>query len=161
MEKVEFPEDIRPLIQQFDAARQTTTVLRARFRSGKSGAFVGIVDSQGQNDGVFVLKVDSLAKGENEEAKHARALAIGAFRGKIPTIVTSFAAGNSHALLLKIAGGSLLTWRPLVESLNLFASGYESMVRALWSPLLFSPPQQNLWVTPVFGTYGKSRWKCR
>jgi hypothetical protein len=23
------------------------------------------------------------------------------------------------------------------------------------------PPQQNLWVMPVFGTHGKSHWKCR
>ncbi len=111
MEKVEFPDEIRTLVEQFDTARAATTLLRARFRSGKSGAFVGLVDCQGHHDGVFVLKVASRLEGEQEEKKHVRALEIGAFREKIPKIIDSFQAGDLHALLLKIAGGSRINWR--------------------------------------------------
>jgi hypothetical protein len=138
MEKGEFPDEIRALVQEFDGARQTRTLLRTRFRSGKSGAFVGLVDCQGQHDGVFVLKVDSRARGEREQENHLRALKLGVFQNKIPAVVDSFEVGDLHALLLKIAGGSRIAWRPLVESPNLFASGYEAAARALWSPRHFS-----------------------
>src|SRR5713226_8914354 len=147
MEKVEFPDEIRTLVEQFDTARAATTLLRARFRSGKSGAFVGLVDCQGHHDGVFVLKVASRLEGEQEEQKHVRALEVGAFREKIPKIIDSFQAGNSHALLLKIAGGSRIDWRPLVESSHLFGSGYAAAARALWSPDLHSFGNQEHGIT--------------
>ena len=155
MEKVEFPDEIRALVEQFDTTRGNTTLLRVRFRSGKSGAFVGLVDCRGHHDGVFVLKIDSKIKGEREEKKHRRALEVEAFQGKIPNVVDSFEAGDSHALLLKIAGGSRIAWRPLVESLNLFASGYGATGRALWSPRHFSFGTQERGTTLVADTLGQ------
>jgi hypothetical protein len=155
MEKVDFPEEIRALVDEFDTARKTKTLLRARFRAGKSGAFVGLVDCQGHHDGVFVLKVDSKIRGEREQQNHLRALELGAFQSKIPAIVDSFEVGDSHALLLKIAGGSRIAWRPLVESLRLFASGYGAAVRALWSPGHFSFGTQEHGMTLVPDTLGR------
>src|SRR5260370_34496350 len=155
MEKVEFPDEIRELVGQFDTARGTRTLLRARFRAGKSGAFVGLVDCQGQHDGVFVLKIDSKIKGEREQENHIRALKLGVFQNRIPNVVDSFETGDSHALLLKIAGGSRISWRPLVESLNLFASGYGAVARALWSPGHFSFGTQGHGTTLVGDTLGK------
>src|ERR1035441_4073083 len=155
MEKVEFPDEIRALVGQFDTARGTRTLLRARFRAGKSGAFVGLVDCPGSCPTLLALKIDSKIKGEREQEHHLRALELGVFQNKIPNVVDSFETGDSHALLLKIAGGSRIAWRPLVESLNLFASGYGAVARALWSPGHFSFGTQEHGTTLVADILGK------
>ncbi len=142
MDRIEFPDEVRALVEQFDEAHQTTTLLRARFRSGKSGAFVGLVDCQGTHDGVFVLKIASGLAGEHEKQRHLRALELQVFQKKIPELIDSFQAQESYLLLLQIAGRSRIDWRPLVESLHIFASGYKALVKALWSPAHFSLGEQ-------------------
>ena len=155
METAAFPDEIRSIGGQFDAALGVTTLPRVRFRSGRSGAFVGLVDCQGRYDGVFVLKIDTKLKGERELRNHLRAIEIGAFQGKIPSVVDSFDAGDQVALLLKLAGGSRITWRPLVESLNLFASGDIAAARALWSPQRFSLASQKSGAVLIADTLGR------
>src|SRR5881394_3628632 len=98
METLNFPDDVKALVDQFDKARGNTTILRAQFRAGKSGAFVGLVDCQGRTDGVYVLKIDSITRGNREQNRHLRALEIEAFKGKLPEIVDSFETASSHAL---------------------------------------------------------------
>lgn len=129
-----FPEEVRVVVEQFDSSRNTTTLLRTRLAAGKSGAFVALVDCEGENDGIFVLKVDTAKRGTKETLNHRRALSLGAFHGKIPELVATFEVADANLLLLKIAGGSRITWRPLAEALKLFASGYVAMIDALWDP---------------------------
>lgn len=143
MDILEFPEAIRSIVSEFDAQRETTTLLRTHFRTGKSGAFVGLVDCQGGHDGVFVLKVSNRQEGEQEAIQHQRALTIGAFHNKLPTIIDTYSTDTLFLILLKIAGGSLLTWRPLVDSLHLLASGYSTLANTLWSPDLMTLANQS------------------
>lgn len=129
---------VAALIERIFIRHKIKVEVREIFRSGKSGAFVGLVDCSGSRDGVYVLKVDLLPSGwEGEVTKHAKALDDGAFSKKIPSIILSEETATHYALLLKIAGESRITWRPLVNSLGLFSSAYTKLSKIAWDPRLF------------------------
>src|ERR1700731_2397821 len=122
---LEYPERFRDAVEKLHATSGITTSVREELKGGKSGAYVALVDAEGKHDGIFVLKAGLVPKGyEDEESRHRAALRRGAFGGKIPQITASAKIGEYYVLLLELAGHTRIYWRPLVESIGLFASGY-------------------------------------
>ena len=135
---------ITAFLSQIRKTHGTEVELREALATGKSGAFVALVDCLGVHDGVYVLKVDAIPVGrEDEETRHKQALSDRAFSGKLPSIVLSEKSNTHYCLLIKIAGESRIVWRPLVNSLRLFRSAYSSFGTIAWTPKLFTfGPQQ-------------------
>src|ERR1700733_10817243 len=136
-------EEITASVQEFvELIKQrhgTIIEVREILTSGKSGAIVALVDCSGKHDGIYILKIGSLPKGwEDEETLHRRAIAEHAFSDRLPAIVLSERTTESYCLILKIAGESRITWRPLVGSLGLFRSAYAQFGQIAWTPALFS-----------------------
>lgn len=134
----EFPETVETFLDLICKDHGTVVAIREILPTGKSGAFVALVDCSGALDGVYVLKVDAVPIGrEDEETRHKQALKDGAFSGKLPAIVLSERSGSHYCLLIKIAGESRLDWRPLVVALRLFRSAYSKFATIAWTPPLF------------------------
>jgi hypothetical protein len=134
----EHPETAGAFIQQIFKNHDTVVEVREILPTGKSGAFVAMVDCSGAHDGVYILKVDALPVGkDDEETRHKQALKEGAFSGKLPAIVLSERTSTHYCLLIKIAGESRIAWRPLVNSLRLFRSAYSKFGTISWTPNLF------------------------
>jgi hypothetical protein len=135
----ELPETVKTFLEQICKVHGTTVEIREVLPMGKSSAFVALVDCSGAHDGVYVLKVDALPIGrEDEETRHKQALRDGAFSGKLPAIVLSERTGNHYCLLMKIVGESRIAWRPLVAALGLFRSAYSKFATIAWTPPLFT-----------------------
>ncbi|MEW6041634.1 MAG: hypothetical protein AB1633_08945, partial [Elusimicrobiota bacterium] len=117
-------------------------VVREILTGGKSGAFVAIVDCRGNVDGIFVLKVAFNTEYNTEDILITEASSLGAFSNKIANIVASTHTENAYCLLVQIAGGSRLTWRPLVIEPYLIKSAYKELCRALWTPDLLELKEQ-------------------
>ncbi|MDO8605459.1 MAG: hypothetical protein Q7R40_02880 [Phaeospirillum sp.] len=119
--------------------------IRDPLTMGKSGAFVAIVDCSGNLDGIHVLKVDVLPiNWVGEEARHEKAIAEGAFSGKIPQIALSVKSEHHYCMLIKLAGRSLIKWHPLIADHGLFRSAYAEFSKIAWTPNLFTlGPQQS------------------
>ena len=137
------PIHILDAVNSFQLKISATIELRHEFLSGKSGAFVGLVDCTGELDGVYILKVDDFhSRYADEEILHNKAIEEGAFGGKIPKIVATERFENQYLLLIEVAGGSLINYHPLVESPELFKSAYAKLGSVLWTPSLIKHGQQ-------------------
>jgi len=137
------PPVVATFIAKIKQMHSTTVEVREILPTGKSAAFVALVDCSGPHDGIYVLKVDAIPTGrESEEARHRQALKDGAFSGKLPAIVLSEQIDDHYCLLIKIAGESRITWRPLVNSLGLFQSAYARFAEIAWTPSLFAFGEQ-------------------
>jgi hypothetical protein len=135
----QLPETAKAFLDHIQKTHGTAVNIREILPTGKSGAFVALVDCLGAHDGIYVLKIDGLPIGwEDEEARHKRALEDGAFSGKLPTIVLSERTDSQYCLLIKIAGQSRIAWRPLVAALGLFRSAYSAFATIAWTPPLFT-----------------------
>ena len=132
------PQVVEEFIEQIKLDHGAHIEIRELLPTGKSEAFVALVDCSGPHDGVYVLKIDALPTNwENEETRHKLALEDGAFSGKLPTIVLTQKTTTHYALLIKLAGDSRIALRPLVSSLGLFRSAYAEFSRIAWTPELF------------------------
>ncbi|MEG6550033.1 hypothetical protein V6C53_07340 [Desulfocurvibacter africanus] len=128
------PKELAGIVNSFQKERKITLSLREFFLGGKSGAYVGLVDCKGERDGLYVLKVDNLPTGhDGEETLHRQAQKDGAFGGNIPELVEAYEFEGQYLLLMQLAGGSRIQWRPLVASLKLFKSAYNQLGSILWS----------------------------
>lgn len=108
-------------------------MLREQLLSGKSGAFVGIVDVDGHTGGVFILKVGAIPQGwDDEVTRYESALAERAFSRRIPELVATVRDSSRYALLMKVAGGSRILWKPLLEATGLFGDAYRHLGDLLW-----------------------------
>src|SRR5208337_4334041 len=135
----QLPETVKALLERIHDVHGTAVNVREILSAGKSGAFVALVDSLGTHDGIYVLKVDTLPIGwEDEEARHKQALRDGAFSSRVPAIVLSERTDKHYCLLIKIAGQSRIAWRPLVAALKLFRSAYSKLATIAWTPPLFT-----------------------
>ena len=153
---LQYPDLITDAVSAFHRETNTSTTLRQQFKSGKSGAFVALVDCEGAHDGVFILKVGRLPHDRDDEVVcHEAALRIGAFSGRMPAIVNSVKRDGRYVMLLRIAGRSRINWRPLVESPQLLQRAYSELARAVWTPSLFElgPIQTPQAVLSDFLTY--------
>lgn len=138
-------EVARRLLVRFQEERNVRTTIRDELQGGHSGALVALVDCQGQYDGIFILKIGLIPSDHpDEEYRHRKALEIGAFAGKIPEIVDTIRSGHHYLLLQRLAGGSRIQWRPLVESIRLFSAAYGELGRALWTPSLSKVSETHL-----------------
>ncbi|KYG06363.1 hypothetical protein BE21_35350 [Sorangium cellulosum] len=135
-----WPTEVTELISKFSQETGAAITIREPLLQGKSGAFVAIVDCKGQHrDGVYILKVTPVStEYADEYARHAQAVDIGAFSKSVPPLVGHTQNGLYHLLLMGLAGGSRLEWRPLVDSLRLFGSAYANLVDVLWSSTQFN-----------------------
>ncbi|SHI93329.1 hypothetical protein SAMN02745216_00736 [Desulfatibacillum alkenivorans DSM 16219] len=140
-----FPDEIKDIVDLFEKDHGIQSLcVREHLTSGKSGAYVGIVDCEGDIDGLFVLKVGDISEQYDDEiALHEKAVSVGAFNKKIPEIVGSIRNENQYLLLLKIAGSSRIQWRPLVQSQKLFASAYQRLSTTLWNESFFELGEQS------------------
>lgn len=137
------PNFVQEFVALIKEKHETTVEIREILTSGKSGAFVGLVDCVGKHDGVFILKIDNVPTGwEDEETRHRDAVSAGAFSGRVPSILLSERKDTQYCLVVKLAGESRLTWRPLVDSLKLFRSAYIRFAEIAWTPKLFSFAEQ-------------------
>ncbi len=136
MTALAFPEEVQPLLEEVH--RETGIELHLRERlAGRSGAWVFLVDAQGKRDGLFILKIDTIPTAyEDEAARHEAAERDGAFRGRIPQLVQCVKVDDQYALLLELAGGSRIEWRPVVESIQLLKAVYARLGDTLWTPQL-------------------------
>lgn len=106
---------------------------------GKSGAFVAIVECTGALDGIHILKVDVLpTEWDGEGKRHRKAIADGAFSGKLPQLALSLEADSHYCMLIKLAGQSRIMWRPLVTDHKLFRSAYTEFSKVSWTPASFT-----------------------
>jgi tetratricopeptide (TPR) repeat protein len=129
----------KTFIERLRDVHKTAVQIREVLPTGKSGAFVAVVDCSGAHDGVYVLKVDALPTSwDDEETRHKRALKEGAFSSSLPAIVLSDRTESHYCLLVKIAGHSRIASRPLVAALGLFRSAYSSFATIAWTPPLFA-----------------------
>lgn len=144
MALLEFPGYLTPLVDTLRESRNVKITLREILTHGKSGAFVGLVDCEGRYDGVFVLKAATLPEKRRDEiARHEEAVGLQAFSGAIPPVVDSLKTDSHYLLLIELAGSTRISWRPLIETLKIFGSGYELLARKLWTPSLFRFDNQN------------------
>ncbi|SOB60517.1 conserved protein of unknown function [Pseudodesulfovibrio profundus] len=128
------PSELTGIINAFQKERNIALNIREFFWEGKSGAYVGLVDCDGDRNGLYVLKVDNIPHGyEGEEALHRQAQDEGAFGGNIPELVETYEFEDQYLLLMQLAGRSRIQWRPLVTSMTLFKSAYIKLGDILWS----------------------------
>jgi hypothetical protein len=133
------PEPTRKFVEQIQKKHGTQIEVRETLPTGKSGAFVALVDCSGRHDGVYVLKTDVLpVDRDDEETLHKQALTDGAFSSKLPAIVLSERTDTHYCLIIKLAGDSHIAWRPLVSSLRLFRSAYSKFGTIAWTKDLFT-----------------------
>ncbi len=136
---LEYPEELRSIIREFHKVHHFETHVREELKGGASGAHVFLVDAQGRYDGIFILKSDLVPEGyDDEETRYRIAQKQGAFSGKIPKLVASLRMTPYSLLLLSLAGGTRIEWRPLIESLGLFGPAYSRLAGTLWTPALTS-----------------------
>lgn len=65
----ELPSPVHDFILQIEKKHGTRVELREVFPTGKSTAFVALVDCSGSHDGVYVLKVDAIPAGRTDSAE--------------------------------------------------------------------------------------------
>lgn len=130
---------VAALIELARLQHDTEIEIREVLTSGKSGAFVAKVDCSGKIDGVFILKIGTIAQGwPDEEQSHRDALRIGAFSGKVPKINFCVRSKTHYALVLGLAGDSIIQCKPLATGLNFFNSVYTALVDLIWNDSLIS-----------------------
>ncbi len=118
---------------------KTGVTIREPLTMGKSGAFVAIVECTGALDGIHILKVDVLpTEWDGEGKRHRKAIADGAFSGKLPQLALSLEADSHYCMLIKLAGQSRIMWRPLVTDHKLFRSAYTEFSKVSWTPASFT-----------------------
>lgn len=128
------PAHVAAIIELARLQHKTEIQIREVLTSGKSGAFVAKVDCTGDVDGVFILKVGLVVQGwPDEEQSHDEAFRTGAFSGKVPKIMFSIRSKANYALLLGLAGDSILKCKPLVTGLKFFDAAYTALVDIVWS----------------------------
>jgi hypothetical protein len=133
------PPHVDDLIELARLEQKTEIEIREVLTSGKSGAFVAKVDCTGAFDGVFILKIGSIVEGwPDEEVSHGEALRIGAFSGKVPRIVFSVRSRKYYAIVLGLAGDSIIQCKPLVTGLNFFDAAYLALVDIIWDERLIT-----------------------
>jgi hypothetical protein len=136
---LEYPAELRPVISELHKTHEVETHPREELKGGVSGAHVYLVDAQGRYDRIFILKTDLIPDGyEDEEARYRTAQKQGAFGGKILKVIASARIAPYYSLLLSLAGGTRIEWRPLIESLGLFGGAYARLAGILWTPELIS-----------------------
>ncbi len=133
------PETVKIFLDHIRETKGTIVEIREILPTGKSSAFVALVDCVGVHDGVYVLKIDAVpADRPSEEARHRQALAEHAFSGKLPEIVLSERTDSYYCLLIRIAGKSRISWRPLIGALQLFRSAYTAFAKIAWDANLLT-----------------------
>ncbi|MBZ0164823.1 MAG: hypothetical protein K8H74_19190 [Notoacmeibacter sp.] len=136
---IQIPDFVARFLADIKEHRSTEVVIREQLTMGKSGAFVAIVDCTGELDGLHVMKVDGLPTDwDGERVRHEKAISEGAFSGKIPQIAASLEADKRYCMLIKLAGQSRISWRPLVADPGLFRSAYTKFSKIAWTPNLFT-----------------------
>lgn len=153
--KIQVPTHVVQFLVDIQSHHSTEVVIREPLTMGKSGAFVALVDCTGGLDGIHVMKVDILPTDwEGEEVRHKKAISEGAFSGKIPQIALNLASDKHYCMLIKLAGQSRISWRPLVADPGLFRSAYEEFSKIAWTPDLFTlgaPQKTNEVIAGILG----------
>lgn len=136
---IQAPDFVNPFLRAIQSEHRTEITIRELLTMGKSGAFVAMVDCTGDLDGIHIMKVDVLPTDwDGEKVRHEKAISEGAFSGKIPQIALSLDVDGRYCMLIKLAGQSLIQWRPLVSEPGLFCSAYTEFSKAAWTPKLFT-----------------------
>jgi hypothetical protein len=122
---VGFPVGNTSLVARFASNSGLTIRHRDTLVSGKSGAHVYVVDCEGKADGIFILKIAATpVRYQGELSRHSDAERARAFAGKLPEIIASSDIDGQTVLLMRIAGGSRILWRPLAQAASLFSAAY-------------------------------------
>ncbi len=132
-----FLEDwVEIAIEDFSKETESELTIRKKITTGKSGAFVALVDCKGKQkyDGLFYLKVvhKPSPKYATETELHERAIKMRAFSGKVPEIIYNKLTEKYSILLLQIAGGSWVNLRPFMQTINLYYNGYVELSNLLY-----------------------------
>lgn len=128
----EFPDWTKGAVNALQVEKKIILTVSSEL-VGKSGAFVAFVSCDGAMEGTFVLKVGTVSPYyANEDELHEEVMRDQAFRGKIPIIVAKIRCENVYAFLLEIGGKSRIKWKPLLNTIGLFGSGYSRLIDLLW-----------------------------
>ena len=140
---IQVPTYVEKFLTNIKEKHSTKVTIREQLKTGKSGAFVAIVDCVGDLDGIHVFKVDSLpTEWEGEKFLHEKAISENAFSGKIPEIAMDFEVDGHYCLLIKLVGQSRILWQPLVADSRLFCSAYKKFSEIAWTPSLITLGEQ-------------------